>query len=104
MNLLNLSICRNKKGPLITWMRLGRTRLNSASMRDPVVEGVRPRRVGHRHGAVVHEPVAVEHPEHGVAAHGQEGGPHAGDVLWINASVSDQHLSHPNYLKKGQIL
>ena len=85
-------------------MRLSRTRLNSASMRDLVVEGIGPRRVGHRHGAVVHEPVAVEHPEHGVAAHGQEGGPHAGDVLWVNASISDQHLSHPNYLKKGQVL
>ena len=48
-------------------------------MWDSVVKGVRPGRIGHRHGAVVNESVAVKHPEHGVAAHSQEGGPHAFD-------------------------
>ena len=56
-------------------MRLSRTRLNSASMRDLVVKGIGPRHVGHRHGAIVHEPVVVEHPEHGLPTHGQKGDP-----------------------------
>ena len=55
------------------------TRLNSTSMWDFVVQGVGPWGIGHRHGAVVNESVAVKHPEHGVAAHSQEGGPHAFD-------------------------
>ena len=46
-------------------------------MWDSVVKSVRPGRIGHRHGAVVDEPVAVKHPEHGVATHSQKGGPHA---------------------------
>ena len=56
-------------------MRLSRTRLNSASMRDLVIEGIGLRRVGHQHGAVIHEPVAVEHTEQGAAAHGLKGDP-----------------------------
>ena len=44
-------------------------------MRDLVVEGIGPRWVGHQHEAVVHEPIVVEHPEHGVTAYGQKGDP-----------------------------
>ena len=79
-------------------MRLRGTRLNSAYMRDFVVKGVWPRGIRHRHGTVVNESVAVKHPEHGVAAHRQEGGSHSFNILWINASISDQHLSHPDHL------
>jgi len=80
------------------WMRLCGTRLNSTSMRLFVVKGVWPRGVRHRHGTVVNKSVAVKHPEHGVAAHSQEGGSHAFNILWIDASISDQHLSHPDHL------
>jgi hypothetical protein len=41
----------------------------------------------------------VEHPEHGVTADSQEGGPHALDVLGVDASVAHQHLSLSDDLK-----
>ena len=83
---------------LITWMRLGGARLDGTRMRQLIVKGVGPRRRRHRHGAVVNESVAVKHPEHGVAADRQEGGSHAFDVLWVDASVSDEHLGHADHL------
>ena len=79
-------------------MRLGGARLDGTRMRQLVVKGVGPRRRRHRHGAVVNESVAVKHPEHGVAADRQEGGSHAFDVLWVDASVSDEHLGHADHL------
>ena len=43
----------------------------------------------------------VEHPEHGVAADGQERSSHALDVLRVHSSVADQHLSLTNNLYKS---
>jgi len=79
-------------------MRLSRTRLDGTSMLGLVVQGVRPDGVRHGHGAVVVEPVAVQHPEHGVATHGQEGGPHTLDIFGVDPGIPDQHLGHADDL------
>ena len=79
-------------------MRLDGARLNSTSMLGLVVQSIRPSRVRHRHGAVIVEPIPVQHPEHGVSAHGQEGGPHTFDIFGVDPSIPDQHLRHANDL------
>lgn len=81
-----------------TRMRLSGTRLDGTSMLGLEVQSIRPGRVRHRHGAVIVEAVAVQHPEHGVATHGQEGGPHTLDVFGVDPGIPDQHFGHANDL------
>ena len=83
---------------LLTRMRLSGTRLDGTSMLGLEVQSIRPGRVRHRHGAVIVEAVAVQHPEHGVSTHGQEGGPHTLDVFGVDPGIPDQHFGHANDL------
>lgn len=67
-------------------------------MSDGVVQGVRVERgvvVEDGHGAVVGEVVVVQHLEHGVASHLQEGRPHAPDVFQLHAPVQVHDLALP---------
>ena len=79
-------------------MRLNGARLDGASVSGLVIESVGPGGVGHGHGAVVVEPVSVQHPEHGVSTHGQERCPHALDVFGVDPGISDEHFGHANDL------
>ena len=83
---------------LLTRVRLSGTRLDGTSMLGLEVQSIRPGRVRHRHGAVIVETVAVQHPEHGVSTHGQEGGPHTLDVFGVDPGIPDQHFGHANDL------
>jgi len=72
--------------------------LDGARVRDLVVECIRPAGAADGHAGVVVEAVPSEHAEHGVAADGQEGCPHALDVLGVDAGVADQHLGLADHL------
>ena len=75
-----------------------RARFDSASVRQFIIQGVRPRRDGDRHRTVVIKAVAIKHPEHSIATHGQKGGSHALDVFGVDPGVADEHLGHPDHL------